>query len=199
MRHVVYNIADPLTWTCWGTVAGVGAAGALLAHRYRAGVRKQAGRDRASLAGVIAGLLIVATPASLWRPLTSGSSWVRVAGVVVLVVATVGTVWARGALGSMWSSAVLAKDGHQLRTSGPYRITRHPIYTGILGMLAGTALTQGLGRWATLPIAVTIVLVAKLRAEERLLGEEFRREYERYRHEVPQLIPRPQLRGGKPS
>ena len=58
-------------------------------------------------------------------------------------------------------------------------------------MLVGTALTQGLGRWAALLVAVTLVLLAKIRAEERLLTSEFPEEYECYRRRVPQLIPRP--------
>jgi protein-S-isoprenylcysteine O-methyltransferase Ste14 len=45
-----------------------------------------------------------------------------------------------------------------LRTEGPYAVTRHPIYTGILGMLVGTALLSGLGYWA----AVVAVAVAGL-------------------------------------
>jgi protein-S-isoprenylcysteine O-methyltransferase Ste14 len=37
----------------------------------------------------------------------------------------------------------VVKDDHVLRTDGPYGITRHPIYTGLLSMLAGTALIEG--------------------------------------------------------
>jgi protein-S-isoprenylcysteine O-methyltransferase Ste14 len=64
----------------------------------------------------------------------------------------------------MWSSGAVARKGGGLRTDGPYAVTRHPIYTGIVAMLAGTALTQGGGRWAALLVAVTLVLLAKIRA-----------------------------------
>jgi len=40
------------------------------------------------------------------------------------------------------------------------------------------------------------VLIAKLRAEERLLRAQFPNDYERYRHEVPGLIPRLHPRRG---
>jgi protein-S-isoprenylcysteine O-methyltransferase Ste14 len=132
----------------------------------------------------------VTTPEALWRPLTVGSPWIRVAGLAVLIPATAATVWARIALGRMWSASAVVKQGHALRTTGPYRITRHPIYTGFLGMLAGTALTQGLGRWAALLVAAVVVLTVKIRAEESLLSSEFPEAYEHYRERVPRLIPR---------
>ena len=56
----------------------------------------------------------------------------RILGLVVLLAATVLTIWARLALGAMWSAAPTVKEEHRLRTSGPYRITRHPIYTGLI-------------------------------------------------------------------
>lgn len=78
---------------------------------------------------------------------------------------------------------------HQLRTDGPYAITRHPIYTGMVGMLIGTAVLTGLGPWAVLVALGIVFIEIKLHAEERLLGEVFGGEYERYRREVPQLVP----------
>jgi protein-S-isoprenylcysteine O-methyltransferase Ste14 len=193
MRHVAYDITAVGTWTCWAVVGVVWAAGAALASRRRP-VRRREGHDLASLTGVAIGMLVVATPQALWRPLTVGSPWVRLAGLLVLLAATAGTVAARLTLGPMWSSAATVERTDGLRTSGPYRVTRHPIYTGILAMLVGTALTQGLGRWAALLVGVTAVLGAKIRAEERLLSSAFPEEYERYRQQVPQLFPRPRRR-----
>ena len=45
----------------------------------------------------------------------------------------------------MWSMDAAVKEGHRLRTEGPYGITRHPIYTGLLGMLLGSLLLAGVG------------------------------------------------------
>jgi protein-S-isoprenylcysteine O-methyltransferase Ste14 len=85
----------------------------------------------------------------------------------------------------------MTRTAHELRTSGPYAVTRHPIYTAIIAMLAGTALTQGLGRWAALTVVVALVLGLKARAEERLLMRQFPLQYGRYRRRVPRLVPRP--------
>jgi protein-S-isoprenylcysteine O-methyltransferase Ste14 len=61
--------------------------------------------------------------------------------------ATALTIWARLALGVMWSAAPTLKQEHKLRTGGPYAVTRHPIYTGLLGMMPGSLLLAGAGRW----------------------------------------------------
>jgi protein-S-isoprenylcysteine O-methyltransferase Ste14 len=189
MRHVAYDVTQIGTWACWGVIAAAWVAGAALGSGEKPADGGQRRRDLASLAGVVLAAIAMSTPETLWRPLTDGSLAIRGAGLAVLVVGSACTIWARIALGSMWSSAVLVKDEHSLRTDGPYAVTRHPIYTGVLGMLLGTALTQGLGRWAALLIAVTVILLIKARAEERLLSSEFPGIYEQYRRQVPLLIP----------
>jgi protein-S-isoprenylcysteine O-methyltransferase Ste14 len=81
------------------------------------------------------------------------------------------------------------REGHQLRTSGPYALTRHPIYTGLLGILLGTMLVASSGQWiAPFPVAV-ILIEFKIRIEERYMTAEFPDEYPRYRQRVPQLVP----------
>jgi protein-S-isoprenylcysteine O-methyltransferase Ste14 len=89
----------------------------------------------------------------------------------------------------MWSAVPAVKEGHQLRTRGPYAVTRHPIYTGLLGMMLGTTLLAGGGPWIV-PFPVALILIEfKIRIEERFMMAEFREEYPRYRRRVPQLVP----------
>jgi protein-S-isoprenylcysteine O-methyltransferase Ste14 len=110
-------------------------------------------------------------------------------GLVILIPSTVFTVWARVALGAMWSLDAEVKSGHALRTDGPYGITRHPIYTGILGMLLGSILLIGVGRWLLLlPIGLVLFLI-KINFEEKLLVTTFPDEYAHYSQRVPRLIP----------
>jgi protein-S-isoprenylcysteine O-methyltransferase Ste14 len=138
---------------------------------------------------VVGGIAGGVVPDSAWRALTVHAPWLRTLGAAVLLAGTAFTLWARAALGTMWSSAVVAKQEHVLRADGPYGITRHPIYTGMVAMLAGSALLAGLGHWLfALVLGVAIVLV-KLHLEERLLTEVFPGEYEEYRRRVPQLVP----------
>jgi len=128
-------------------------------------------------------------PPADWQSVTFHTPWVRLTGLAILLAATALTLWARFVLGLMWSAAPAVKEGHQLRTSGPYAITRHPIYTGLLGMLLGTLLVAGGGPWIV-PFPIALILIEfKIRIEERFMTAEFPEEYPRYRKRVPRLVP----------
>ena len=101
MRHVVYDVTDIGTWACWGVFVLVWGVGALVARQRGRAAGRQEGRDLASTLGGFVGFVVVATPASLWRPLTVGLPWLRVVGLALLVLATAGAIWARVALGDM--------------------------------------------------------------------------------------------------
>jgi protein-S-isoprenylcysteine O-methyltransferase Ste14 len=178
---------------CWAVTGIVWAVGAVRSHPNPRPAAAEP-RDTASLAAAGAAVAALLTPQWLWAPLTLHSPWPRIAGAAVLVVATAAVVWARTALGAMWSSRAIVAERHELRTDGPYRLSRHPIYTTILAMLAATALTQGVGRWAAVLVAVAVALVSKTRSEERLLLREFPIDYRRYQSEVPRLLPSRRLR-----
>jgi protein-S-isoprenylcysteine O-methyltransferase Ste14 len=140
------------------------------------------------IGAVIVTALSIALPRADWRSLAVPTTWIRVTGLVVLLAATALAVWARVVLGTMWSAAPTVKQEHQLRTTGPYAITRHPIYTEMLGMLLGSLLLSG-GRWVIAFPVYLVLLELKIRVEEKLMLAEFPDEYPRYRKQVPQLIP----------
>jgi protein-S-isoprenylcysteine O-methyltransferase Ste14 len=134
-------------------------------------------------------LLNAVIPWHEWTLLQIHAHWVRLLGAAILGASTAFTLWARFALGTMWSASPTVKERHQLHTAGPYAITRHPIYTGILGMALGSAMVANFGPWA-LPFPILLVgLVAKMRLEERLMLAEFPDEYPAYQRRVPQLVP----------
>ena len=97
--------------------------------------------------------------------------------------------WARSILGSNWSAVVQVKQDHELIESGPYRYVRHPIYTGLLLALAGTALL--LGEWRAV-LGFVIMFVSfwrKLRLEEAWLREYFGPAYGQYMQRVKAIVP----------
>jgi protein-S-isoprenylcysteine O-methyltransferase Ste14 len=96
---------------------------------------------------------------------------------------------ARFSLGTSWSIAPKVKGDRQRRTHGPYAVTRHPIYTGVLGMLLGATLLSGIGQWIVLFPAGLILFEVKIRMEEHLMLVTFPEKYPRYRRQVPQLVP----------
>ena len=175
---------------CWGTVVVVWIVGAL----YNAGRAPRATIRgpvvSAELLAAIALCAVIAIPAHrIGAYLSVGAVWVRLLGLALLVASTAFALWARFSLGTMWSAAPRVGGDQRLRTEGPYAVTRHPIYTGLLGMLLGTTLLGGVGEWWVLVAMGLIAFEAKIRMEERLLVATFPDEYPRYRRAVPQLIP----------
>ena len=112
----------------------------------------------------------------------------------MLVVGLVFSVWARVHLGRNWSGVVTVKQGHELIRTGPYAYVRHPIYTGLIAAMVGTAIASGTVRAAIGVLIIAASFVVKLRREEVFMRETFPGEYPRYAAEVPALVPftRPQ-------
>jgi protein-S-isoprenylcysteine O-methyltransferase Ste14 len=117
---------------------------------------------------------------------------------IVMATATIallaGSLWimkaAADALGKQWSIKARLIEGHALITEGPYRIARHPIYTGMFGLLLATGLVMTY--WFILPVAIIFHLIGanmRARSEEKLLRDEFGEVYENYARKAPALIP----------
>ncbi len=194
MAHVLAAVGIAV---CVGAVVAVWVAGALYnalrtlhdaSHVPRERTRSQPGSTALIVVAVAcAGLAVVSR--SHFDGLAVGASWARVLGLAVLAASTVFTLWARFSLGTMWSLAPQVKDDHRLRTHGPYAVTRHPIYTGVLGMLLGATLLSGIGQWIVLFPVGLILFEVKIRMEEHLMLATFPEQYPRYRRQVPQLVP----------
>jgi protein-S-isoprenylcysteine O-methyltransferase Ste14 len=96
---------------------------------------------------------------------------------------------ARLALGANWSSRARIRSGHTLATHGPYRIVRHPIYTGILLMFLGTAMILGQVCGYLGFVLAFAAWYLKSRAEDSLLAAQFGPQFDAYRARVHALIP----------
>ncbi|HYP65264.1 MAG TPA: isoprenylcysteine carboxylmethyltransferase family protein [Steroidobacteraceae bacterium] len=165
-----------------------------------AALRSKATRRREPLASRLAHLLPLAVGATLlawpargwsalvWRlwPPSLFACWI---GVALVIAGLAFAVWARVHLGGNWSGTVTIKQGHELIRSGPYAYVRHPIYTGLITALLGTAVASGTVR-AAIGLAIIVAsFVRKLRTEENFMRETFPGEYPRYSADVPALIP----------
>ena len=98
--------------------------------------------------------------------------------------------WARAHLGRLWSGMMTLRDGHRVVDTGPYRLVRHPIYTGFIA--AGWALALLVATPAVLAGAavLTIVMAVKARDEETLLRRELgAAAYDGYAARTPMLVP----------
>ena len=111
------------------------------------------------------------------------------AGLAVEAVGLFVAIFARRHLGRNWSGEITIKFDHQLIRSGPYRVLRHPIYTGILAMYAGTALVNG-GWLALIGLGMaSFAYWRKIRLEEANMVAAFGADYDAYRRETWALLP----------
>ena len=117
------------------------------------------------------------------------SLWLVRLGATLTLAGVAFAVWARMLLAGNWSSDVTLKRDHELIVNGPYALVRHPIYTGILLALIGTALAIGEWRAALAVVLVTLAFWRKLQVEEAFMRREFGETYARYAVRVPALIP----------
>jgi protein-S-isoprenylcysteine O-methyltransferase Ste14 len=97
-------------------------------------------------------------------------------------------IWARVYLGRNWSSHPTMKEHHELVTTGPYAYVRHPIYTGLMLMAFGTALTGSIWGIGVLIIA-SVVFISRIGREEKIMLELFPNEYPAYQARTKKLIP----------
>jgi protein-S-isoprenylcysteine O-methyltransferase Ste14 len=99
--------------------------------------------------------------------------------------------WAAGAyLGAQLRIQAVVTDTHQLITSGPYSVIRHPIYACLLGFLISTGLV--FSRPVALLIAIPVMVIGteiRVRLEDKLLQAHFGEEFEAYRRRVSAWLP----------
>ena len=97
-------------------------------------------------------------------------------------------IWARHHLGRNWGMPGAIKEDAELVTGGPYRLVRHPIYTGVLLAMLGSALADG-RTYLLLFLAFGIYFVYSAVNEEKTMAAEFPAQYERYREHTKMLVP----------
>jgi protein-S-isoprenylcysteine O-methyltransferase Ste14 len=117
------------------------------------------------------------------------AAWLAPAGLSLQILSGCLAIWARRHLGRNWSGEVRVAIEHQLIRSGPYRLVRHPIYTAMLGMSAGTALVCGELHALLGVILLALAYVRKIRLEEGTLRDAFGGEYDDYRRRTWAIVP----------
>ena len=185
-------------WLAWALYWMVSALGAKRTQR-----RESLASRLSHVLPLFVGVTLIAWPHHpgpewlSWRLVPPGP--MRFGGALFLTVAGLGfTVWARVHLGRNWSGTVTLKEEHELVRSGPYAYVRHPIYTGLLVALLGSAIACGEVRALIGFIVVAAAFVRKLRIEERLMRASFPGQYRDYCARVPALIPFPGPRRSAP-
>lgn len=114
----------------------------------------------------------------------------RIGGAALTAAGVAFAIWARLSIGRNWSGVVTVKEEHELIQRGPYAWIRHPIYTGLILAMIGSALV--IDRWAGV-LAVCILaasFVFKSRIEEQFMRRTFGVQYEQYCTHTGAFLPR---------
>jgi protein-S-isoprenylcysteine O-methyltransferase Ste14 len=138
------------------------------------------------------GAAMLASPAWLPDALTGRFLWGPdgpALGTLLVFAGLSFAIWARWHLGRNWSSTVVVKEGHTLIASGPYRWVRHPIYSGMVVALFGTAWALGEPRGFLGAGLILFGFVIKLLAEEARMRDAFPLSYDDYCRRTARLIP----------
>lgn len=185
---LMYRFLFPAMWLTWALYWWA------LSRNVKSTARRESVASRLSHIAPLLLAVVLLWPRSFPFPVLGErflppSAWVFWSGAALTLAGLLFTVWARVHLGRNWSGIVTVKEGHELITSGPYSMVRHPIYSGLLLAFAGSAVARG--EWRGV-LAVALVLWAlwrKLGIEERWMREQFADAYRAYSQRVAALIP----------
>lgn len=162
-------------------------------NRLRAGARRQDKGSRVVLIsvltlGILVGtLLAVAVPATA---ITSARPFLFWLGILLIYVGIALRLYAIHVLGAFFTTAVAVAPGQTVIETGPYRLIRHPSYTGFLITLLGFGLC--LTNWLSLLVIMACALIGfsyRIRVEEQVLQEQLGQRYQEYMRRTKRLIP----------
>jgi protein-S-isoprenylcysteine O-methyltransferase Ste14 len=114
---------------------------------------------------------------------------IGILGDVVSILGLTICIWARKYLADNWSMQLDLKKDHELITTGPYALARHPIYTGFLFLFLGTAITTGTAGGIIGFFVLIVGCFVRIKNEEKLMIKTFGEKYLEYKNKVKALIP----------
>ena len=115
---------------------------------------------------------------------------VRLAGLAIAIASAVFAAWAMWSLGKSYGIRMDLFDGHRLVTDGPYRLTRHPMYLGIISFHVGATIAIESVALGIITLAYVIPFTAlRIRAEDTVLATGFGNDFRAFAGRVPALVP----------
>ena len=120
----------------------------------------------------------------------SVESWRIALGILFFLLAALLSWTAKRALGRQWRVDAGLSPDHELVTSGPYRVVRHPIYSSMLCILLGTGII--VTPWWLLSLSLLVFLAGteiRVRIEDRLLSSRFGDRFADYQRRIPAYLP----------
>ena len=176
---------DIIIFVCWGAfwiywlAASIGVKSGRIRWRRFAGAR---------VAIIVIIVILVRLKFFKGRHTVVSDLLLQGIGLTLVVLGLALAVWARAYLGRNWGMPMTEKANPELVTTGPYSSIRHPIYTGLILAMAGTAVAVSL-YWLIVAAALGGYFLFSVVMEERYMAGIFPDTYPRYQQETKMLIP----------
>ncbi len=174
---VVIGVGWVAFWVYW-LVAAAGSKPGRTRWRQFAGIR---------IVAVLAVLLLLRVH-TFGNDAATKDPWLAGIGFILFLAGLLLAIWARVHLGRNWGMPMSEKSDAELVTIGPYRMIRHPIYTGFILAMTGTALAVS-PYWLIVTAAIGGYFVYAAFMEERRMTEQFPDAYRPYQKRTKMLIP----------
>lgn len=166
-------------WIYWLAVAATGVRSGRTRWGRFVGVR---------IAVVLLALLLIRTRTFAGGQTITKDAWLQAIGLVVFLSGLALAIWARRYLGRNWGMPMTEKADPELVTTGPYRRVRHPIYSGIILAMFGTAIAVS-WYWLLAVILLGAYFVYSAVMEERYMAGVFPDTYPAYKRSTNMLVP----------
>lgn len=117
-------------------------------------------------------------------------SYITIIGVLMIITGIIFRAWAVRTLGKYFTATVQIKEDHTLIRTGPYRIVRHPSYSGaFMAIVAGAVVLESLTGFIISCIAMIIAYYVRIGIEEKELIARFGNDYLDFKRETKMIIP----------
>ncbi|MEU4477896.1 isoprenylcysteine carboxylmethyltransferase family protein [Micromonospora sp. NPDC023966] len=183
--------------SAWARIVLAASVGAFVVGEVSRALRVRHGAARINLraemlfrAMFFGGILLLPAGRAVTPGATIGGPWLFALGVVIGWLGLLLRWWAFVTLGKYFTVVVTTSEDQPVVDSGPYRVLRHPSYTGLLLAVAGCGLM--FGNWvgtAGAVVVISIALIYRLRIEERALIAELGNRYRDFAASRARLIP----------
>jgi protein-S-isoprenylcysteine O-methyltransferase Ste14 len=175
---VIIYVAWFAFWVYWLAAAAAGVkAGQTRWGRY-AGVR----------VAIVLVVLLLVRARVFKQQTTTSDPWLQGIGLALFLSGLALAIWARRCLGRNWGTPMSEKEDPELVTTGPYRRIRHPIYSGILLAIIGTAVAVS-WYWLIIGALTGAYFVYSALREERYITGRFPDAYPDYKRSTKMLVP----------
>jgi protein-S-isoprenylcysteine O-methyltransferase Ste14 len=178
----VVDVVIPVCWVAFWAywlIASIGAKPGQTNWTRFAGIR---------IGVILIVLLLVRGRVFKGHEVATSNPWLLGVGLAVFLLGLALAIWARVYLGRNWGMPMSQKADPELVTSGPYSRVRHPIYSGIILAMVGTAIAVSL-YWLVAVLLIGAYFLYSAAVEERNMARLFPESYPGYKRSTKMLVP----------